>query len=53
MEAGGTGHSATTSDWYARAQRGVVVTKIVKGDNARITDITRYTNSQTAVREQD
>ena len=33
--------------------QGVVVTKIVKGDNAQITDITRFTNSQNAVREQD
>ena len=53
LEAGGTGNSTATSEWRARAERGVVVTKIVKGDNARITDITRYTNSQTAVREQD
>ena len=53
LEAGGTGNSTAPSDWHARAERGVVVTKIVKGDNARITDITRYTNSQTAVREQD
>ena len=53
LEAGGTGNNTATSEWRARAERGVVVTKIVKGDNARITDITRYTNSQTAVREQD
>ena len=53
LEAGGTGHSAEISDWRARAGRGVVVTKIVKGDNASITEITRYTNSQNAVREQD
>ena len=53
LEAGGTGHSSTTSDWRVKAERGVVVTKIVKGDSASINDITRYTNSQTAVREQD
>ena len=53
LEAGGTGHSRSTSDWRVRADRGVVVTKIVKGDSASINSITRYTNSQTAVREQD
>ena len=53
LDAGGTGHSAEFSDWYARAKRGVVVAKIVKGDSASITHITRYTNSQNAVREQD
>ena len=31
----------------------VVVAKIVKSDNAQIADITRYTNSQNTVREQD
>ena len=53
LEAGGTGYSAEISDWRTRAERGVVVTKIVKGDSASITEITRYTNSQNAVREQD
>ena len=53
LEAGGTGYSAELSDWHARAERGVVVTKIVKSDSASINDITRYTNSQNAVREQD
>ena len=31
----------------------MVVTKIVKDDNAQITDITRFTNRQNAVRDQD
>ena len=53
LEAGGTGHSPEISDWRTRAAQGVVVTKVVKGDNASITEITRYTNSQNAVREQD
>lgn len=53
LEAGGTGESAEFNDWRARAERGVVVAKIVKGDSASITNITRYTNSQNAVREQD
>ena len=53
LDAGGTGQSETVDEWRERAARGVVVTKIVKGDNAQITDITRFTNSQNAVREQD
>lgn len=53
LEAGGTGHSAELNDWHARAERGVVVTKIVKSSDETINDITRYTNSQNAVREQD
>ena len=53
LEAGGTGQNASISEWRARAERGVVVTKIVKSDSASINDITRYTNSQNAVREQD
>ena len=53
LEAGGTGHNVTINDWRARAERGVVVTKIVKSDSASINEITRYTNSQNAVREQD
>ena len=53
LDAGGTGQSETVDKWRERAARGVVVTKIVKGDNAQITDITRFTNSQNAVREQD
>ena len=53
LEAGGTGNSTEMHDWHTQAERGVVVTKIVKGDSARIIDITRYTNSQNAVREQD
>ena len=53
LEAGGTGGTSSRGDWQARAERGVVVTKIVKGDSASIKNITRYTNSQTAVRAQD
>lgn len=53
LEAGGTGQSAEMSAWRAMAERGVVVAKIVKSDSASINDITRYTNSQNAVREQD
>ena len=53
LDAGGTGESATIDEWAARAARGVVVAKIVKGSSAEITEITRFTNSQTAVRDQD
>ena len=53
LDAGGTGQSETVDKWRERAARGVVVTKIVKGDNTQTTDITRFTNSQNAVREQD
>ena len=53
LDSGGTGRSEKIDEWRARAEQGVVVTKIVKGDNAQITDITRFTNSQNAVRDQD
>ena len=53
LDSGGTGKSEEIDDWRERADQGVVVAKIVKGDSAQITDITRFTNSQNAVREQD
>ena len=53
LDPGGTGQSDALTKWRAAADRGVVVTKIVKSDNAQITDITRFTNSQNSVREQD
>ena len=53
IDAGGTGDSYAARQWNDLATNGVVVAKIVKGDSARIIDITRYTNSQNAVREQD
>ena len=53
LDAGGTGQSEAIDKWRAHADRGVVVTKIVKGNNAEITAITRFTNSQNAVREKD
>ena len=53
LESGGTGQSEHLDAWRERADQGVVVVKIVKGDSARITEITRFTNSQNAVREQD
>ena len=53
LNSGSSGESGATSQWRALAERGVVVAKIVKSDSAQISDITRYTNSQNAVREQD
>lgn len=56
LEAGGTGASETLEEWKARLKQGVVVTKIVKiGTQGEmlLQDITRYTNSQNAVKEKD
>ena len=53
LESGGTGRSEALEKWQGLANRGVVVTKIVKSNNADITDITKFTNSQNAVRERD
>ena len=53
LNAGGTGQDKTTESWKERVRRGGVVTKIVRSDEAEIRDITRYTNSQNSVREQD
>ena len=53
INAGGTGHDTAAEAWKERASRGGVVTKIVTGDEAEITNITRFTNSQNSVREQD
>lgn len=53
LNAGGTGQDTTTEDWKEQVRRGGVVTKIVRSGEAEIGDITRYTNSQNSVREQD
>lgn len=53
LDSGGTGENDADRTWVNLADRGVVVTKIVKSDSAPIDEITRYTNSQNAVREQD
>ena len=56
LESGGQGVSAELEGWKTRASKGVVVTKIarvgVDGDILE-RDVTRFTNSQNAVREQD
>ena len=54
--AGGTGINPEVEAWKARAGEGAVVTKIVKVGAAGeqlLQAITRYTNSQNAVREKD
>ena len=53
MNPGGTGNDSAVSEWKVRVGRGGVVTKIVRSDEAEITNITRFTNSQNSVREQD
>ena len=53
FESGGTGESEALEAWRERAKRGVVVTKIVESNNAEIGDITKFTNSQNAVKDQD
>lgn len=53
LNAGGTGQDAASEAWKQRAGRGGVVTKIVSSDEAEIPNITRFTNRQNSVREQD
>jgi AIPR protein len=56
LSAGGTGVNPETEAWKVKASEGVVVAKIVKvGDSGEnlLQAITRYTNSQNAIREKD
>ena len=56
LDSGGTGVNPEVEEWKRRAKSGIVVTKIVKVGNSGETllqAITRYTNSQNAVREKD
>ncbi len=56
LEAGGTGTDPDLVEWCQRASEGVVVTKIVKVGTAGeslLQEITRFTNTQNAVREKD
>lgn len=57
LSSGGTGSNPERDQWKARAEIGVVVAKIVKvgeaGGEVLLGAITRYTNSQNAVREKD
>lgn len=56
MESGGSAENPEYKQWLNKVEEGVVLTKIVKvgvaGDSA-LSDITRYTNSQTSVLEKD
>jgi hypothetical protein len=58
FEAGGKGSNPSLEKWKDRIEKGVVIVKIVKvGDGSQaeslLQNITRYTNSQNAVREKD
>ncbi len=61
LDAGGTGASPELDEWRLRAEQGVVVLKVAKVGSRRsgaggenlLEAITRYTNSQNAVREKD
>ena len=53
LNAGGTGSDESTESWKERVRRGGVVTKIVTSNEAELLNITRFTNSQNSVREQD
>ncbi|MBA2345904.1 MAG: AIPR family protein [Rubrobacter sp.] len=56
LEAGGTGVDSQTEAWQAKLAQGVVIAKIVKvgaEGESLLQKITRYTNSQNAVREKD
>ena len=53
LNAGGTGSDDKLERWKESVSRGGVVTKIVRSDEAEIQNITRFTNSQNSVREQD
>ena len=53
LDSGGTG-TALVDDWSHRLDRSFVVVKVVTSASQGTTDdITKYTNSQTAVRQQD
>ena len=56
LDAGGKGASAEIDGWRERLGKGCIVTKVAKvGSNGEelLHSITRYTNSQNAVREKD
>ena len=56
LDSGGTGANPEIDAWKARAAQGSVVVKVIKVGNSGellLQAITRYTNSQNAVREKD
>ena len=56
LNTGGTGLNPDIEDWKKKASRGYVIVKIVKigsSGESLLQEITRYTNSQNAIREKD
>lgn len=56
FNSGGTGPSPAFDEWAKKAEKGVVITKVVKvGDSGGelLQNIARYTNRQNAIRDQD
>ncbi len=56
FDTGGTGENPELDDWRRRAKKGCVVTKVAKVGNdgeELLQAVTRYTNSQNAVRDKD
>ena len=53
LNSDGSAHSDALNEWREGVERGGVIAKIVKSGEANILDITRFTNSQNAVRAQD
>lgn len=56
LDAGGTGSSTARQEWTDKATRGVVVAKVVKvgpSGESLLQEITRYTNTQNAIRDKD
>ncbi len=56
LKSGGTGFDPELHEWEERASRGIVIAKVVKVGvlgEALLQKITRYTNSQNAVKEKD
>ena len=53
LDSGGTAGNKANDSWRFNVERGVVVTKIVKSGDVTQSNITKFTNSQNAVRDQD
>lgn len=56
LDLGASGSSPALESWRQRASKGVVVVKVAKvgtSGDALLQDVTRFTNSQNAVREKD
>ena len=53
LNSDGSARSDALNEWRDGVERGGVIAKIVKSGEADILDITRFTNSQNAVRAQD